>query len=519
MNTDKDNQKSPIRKLLSSYVICAALVFVGLEAAGSAVNSYAPQVLGLSPYKSANRSWVWWNVRDFSRLQAAPDIVLLGSSLMMAPLHGGDAVHLNSAQNVPLHHKSQLLEDLLKERFDRKYQTFAFALGGEMVSDAWALSDTLLKGDRKPKVIIYGIAPRDFMDSALPSAASTEVYKYMSRIGDLSSVDKDAYSSFWQQGENALSKISFTYKHRPDFLYIQHRWAKELFRKLLGYKELELVNSPYHVRKQAFSELPEDNGPGSLFVDPPGPAQEPYEANLDEYRFRYRKVNLKQFNTQLSFLERLLALSERENIRVVLVNMPLTEDNINLMPPGFYQNYLNKVTALTTSHKALLLNLNDPKIFPQKYFTDSVHLNARGGEHFFQVLADRLKADPETAAIVSQAGIATTNRASEDKVENTKPKVFTPIANTGEDASLENKKYLADKMQSKLTRKFLEDLPKGATVDDIIKKAGQPHGDIGSGIHILTFPLADGTWALVGTPDMKAILYIHYQLLEPKSSF
>jgi hypothetical protein len=516
--TADDKPKSLPATLLSSYVVCAALLFVGLEALGSAINTYSPQTMALSPYKSANRSWIWWNVRDFDRLTAAPDIVLLGSSLMMAPLHGGDAVHLNSAQNVPLHHKSQLLEDLLKEKFKRSYHSFAFALGGEMVSDAWAISDTMLKGDRKPKVIIYGVAPRDFMDSALPSAASTEIYKYMSRIGDLSAVDKDAYSSFWQQGENALGKISFTYKHRPDFLYIQHRWAKELFRKLLGYKELELVNSPYHVRKQAFSELPEDNGPGSLFVDPPGPAQEPYEANLDEYRFRYRKVNLKQFNTQLSFLERLLVLSEKENIRVVLVNMPLTEDNINLMPPGFYQNYLDKVTALTTSHKALLLNLNDPKIFPQKYFTDSVHLNARGGEHFFQVLADRLKADPETAAIISQAGSkkeneATENEATKDKAANVKSKPFTAIANTDDETSL------AEKMQPKLTRKFLENLPKDATVDDIIKKAGQPHGDIGSGIHILTFPLADGGWALVGTPDMKSVMYIRYQLLEPKSGF
>ncbi|CAN5258202.1 hypothetical protein BH11CYA1_BH11CYA1_01690 [soil metagenome] len=482
---DDSRKKLLVSKLLSSYVVCAALLFVGLEAIAGAINNYSPQTLNLSPYKSANRSWVWWNVRDFSQLTAAPDIVLLGSSLMMAPLHGGDAVHLNFAQNVPLHHKSQLLEDLLKENFNRTYHTFAFALGGEMISDAWAISDTLLKGDRKPKVIIYGVAPRDFMDSALPSPSSTEIYKYMSRIGDLSAVDKEAYANFWQKAENSLGKVSFTYKHRPDFLYVQHRWAKELFRKLLGYKELELVNSPFHVRKQAFSELPEDNGPGSLFVDPPGPTQEAYVANLDEYRHRYRRVDLKLFNTQLSFLERLLALSEKENIRIVLVNMPLTEDNVNLMPPGFYQNYLDKVTALSTTHKALLLNLNDPKIFPQKYFTDSVHLNSRGGEHFFQVLADRLKADPETATIISQAGTVRSSLVSSGKI----------------------------------TKSALESLQASGTVDDIIEIAGQPRSDIGSGIHILTYPLEEGGWALVGSPDMKKILYIHYQLLEPKSAF
>jgi hypothetical protein len=120
--------------------------------------------------------------------------------------------------------------------------------------------------------------------------------------------------------------------------------------------------------------------------------------------------------------------------------MPLTEDNINLMPPGFYQNYLNKVTALTTSHKALLLNLNDPKIFPQKYFTDSVHLNARGGEHFFQVLADRLKADPETAAIISQAGVE-----REIDNNNNAGAEMTHEISKGKDAG-------SAKMQPKLTR-------------------------------------------------------------------
>jgi hypothetical protein len=133
-----------------------------------------------------------------------------------------------------------------------------------------------------------------------------------------------------------------------------------------------------------------------------------------------------------------------------------------------------------------LLNLNDPKIFPQKYFTDSVHLNTRGGEHFFQVLADRLKADPETAAIIGQAGV-------------------------GSNSSIT--------IQTKLTRSVLEGLPKSATVQDIVKLAGPHHSDIGSGLHILTYPLADGSWAMIGTPDMKAIMYIHFQQSEPKSGF
>ncbi len=401
-----DKTPNRIKLLLSSYAICAALMLLVLDIAGGALVQYAPQILSFSPYKAANRSWVWWNVRDFKQLKSAPDIVLLGSSLMMAPLHGGDAAHLNLPQNVAFHHHSQLLEDLLKEKFGHTYKTFAFALGGEMVSDAYVIAHTLLKDDRKPKVIIYGIAPRDFMDNALPSASSTEIFKYMDRFSDLGAIDKESASSPLEQSEKGLSKVSFTYKHRPDFLYVQHRWAKELFRKLLGYEELEQVRSPLHIRKQAFLELPEDFGPTSLFVTPPPVIAEPYKANLEEYKFRYRKLNLKQFKSQLGFLERLLETAEKDGTRVVIVNMPLTVDNVALMPAGFYQSYLEQVGAVVKKHQALFLDLNDPSLFPQKYFTDSVHLNGRGGQHFFEVLAARLKQDAQTAAIIEEAGSA-----------------------------------------------------------------------------------------------------------------
>jgi hypothetical protein len=400
--TSENNEKSWFKKLLSSYAIAAFVLLLLFEGGGWALTRYAPEIASFSPYRSANRSWVWWNVKDFEK-SGAPDIVLLGSSLMMSPLHGGDAVMSGRPQNVTSHHRSSLLESELEKRFGRRYSTFAFALGGEMVSDAYVISDSLLTGKKKPKVIVYGIAPRDFMDHALPSAASTEIFKYMKRIGDLSAIDSEAYNSPVERAENYLSKISFAYKHRADFLYLQSRWAKALFRQM-GYKEMEVVNSPLHVRKQAFTELPEDNGPTSLFVDPPELPQEEYVANLDEYRFRYRKINQKQFDSQTNFLRRLLGLARKENIALVLVNMPLTEDNIKLMPGSFYSDYLAKVKSLSAENGAIVIDLNRPDLFPQKYFSDSVHLNRRGGAHFMAVLAEALKNNSEASRVIGAAG-------------------------------------------------------------------------------------------------------------------
>lgn len=68
---------------------------------------------------------------------------------------------------------------------------------------------------------------------------------------------------------------------------------------------------------------------------------------------------------------------------------------------------------------------------------------------------------------------------------------------------------------SKLTRAAFEAVSKQATVQDITSWAGEPHSDVGSGLHILTYHLTDGTWAYIGTPDMKKVMYIKFQAKEP----
>lgn len=386
-NEGKESPRANLKQFASSYVLLAFALYLVLD---TTLRFMPAEALKFSPLKVSHRSWVYWNMREFLQEPKSPDTAIFGSSLMMAALHGGDAVYLDQPQNVCFHHKSKLFKDLMAAQ-GIKEDNFAFALGGQMVSDAYVLFDNMVNNNRAPKRLIYGIAPRDFMDAALPSVASTEIYKYVSRMDDLSDIDMKARPSLGEKVEFAFNKASYIYGHREDFLYVQNRWAKELCKKLLGYKEMDLVKTIVHIRRQAFLELPEDSGPNEAMVCPPSMQAEPFTDNLNEYRFRYRKINWKQFNDQLSYLERLLALGQEKNVSIILVNMPLTTDNIALMPPGFYANYLEKVERMAASHKASVIDLNNPQLFPTTYFADSVHLNTRGGKHFFEVLAEKLQ--------------------------------------------------------------------------------------------------------------------------------
>lgn len=384
-----------IKTISASYVFWAIIGLIVFDFVVRCTISYWP----MDHFNSPNRSWVWWAVRDFKTAPDKPDIVLMGSSLMMAALHGGDATYLNLPQNVAFHHRSKIFEDLLSKQTGIKLNTFAFALGGQMASDAYALTSTLLAGSEQPKAIIYGIAPRDFMDNTLTSPASTETFRYMSRLGGLDEVAWQSRTTFWERLEFACSEISSLYEHRLDFVYLQNKYTKNIIRHLTAFKNLDEVHTPFPVRKQALLELPEDQGPNDLLIMPFSQSDHKYVDNLDEYRMRYRAFRPKLFEMQLSYLERMLQYCKEHGTELFLVNMPLTADNVKLMPPGFYDNYKQRILSLSDRYGAKFIDLNSPTLFGKEYFADSVHMNGAGGVKFFQVLSEKL--DSSTNGLVA----------------------------------------------------------------------------------------------------------------------
>ena len=385
----KDKLMSLWKSFSRSYALSALLAIVVVDFVVRFSIAYWP----IDHFNSPNRSWVWWAVRDFrqsaSDLKTKPDIVLMGSSLMMAAVHGGDATYLNQPQNVAFHHRSLVFEDLLEKKTGTKVNTFAFALGGQMASDAYALTSTLLRNDDQPKAIIYGIAPRDFMDNTLASPASTETFRYMSRLGGMEDVAWQSRSSFWEQVEFAFARISALYDHKLDFVYLQNKYVKDMLGCCPAFKDLESVHTPFALRKLALLELPEDQGPNDLMILPFKKEEYKFVDNLDEYRMRYRAFKPKLFELQLSFLERMLKFCHERGTAVFLVNMPLTEENVKLMPPGFYDNYKQRISNLASKYGADVVDLNNADVFGKELFADSVHMNGAGGVRFFRELAEK----------------------------------------------------------------------------------------------------------------------------------
>lgn len=386
------------KAFLSSYVLLGLFMFLALDT-GFRVADNAFHFT--SPFESPNRSLIWWTANGFVREKSAPDIALLGSSLMMTAHHAGDATKLNQVQNEVSHFHSACLQDFLADKTGQKPTTFSFAIAGQMASDSYLIARTLLAGDKQPKVIVYGIAPRDLIDNTLPSAASTETFRYLSRIDDYSDIALTARTSFNEMFQFGLEKILYSLSHRPNLIAWQHKLAYTLApfgQNAITANELQ---TPFKLRRLAFSQLPDDSGANELKVGPYGAEPEPYRDNTQEYRQRYKSIKQKTYTSQLGYLEKLMKLSKERGIQLIVVNMPLTPGNVALMPAGFYDQYKSKVGAMAAANGAEFLDLNKPNIFEQKHFADTVHLNGLGGVEFFKLLSDELALNRSFGAALS----------------------------------------------------------------------------------------------------------------------
>jgi hypothetical protein len=127
-----------------------------------------------------------------------------------------------------------------------------------------------------------------------------------------------------------------------------------------------------------------------------------WQQSVEEYKARYKHFNDQEFTKQVKFLDRLLKLACQRKMKVILVNMPLTQDNLALMPSQLYRTYLHCVEVLADHYKVSFIDCeSDPYYGTSRGFYDTVHLNGTGGMHFVQTLSSAI-ASKERLAVSNQ---------------------------------------------------------------------------------------------------------------------
>ena len=398
-----------MKGLLTTKFACAVLAFITVGAVAAAFNFGT-----LRPDFFPVLSWTCWTIKDFLERKESPNIVFLGSSLVLVPLDGVDADYLNRRVDGSQHHRSIYFEDKLKEKTGLSLSTFTFALPGEMPSDAYLIVKNLLKGDKKPDMIVYGVGPRDFLDNMLPSPAATDPYRYLSRFGKIDDIAARVSPEFFARLDYELGKLSYFWQKRSDLSQLGEQTATAAVNSLvplpadaeqLSFDDRRLILPDFH---------PCEVKPGQAWFRPTTAAERAvFVDNLGEYKKRYAKMKWDTYLSQMQFFADALDTARDRGIKAVVVSMPITDLNRALLSDLSWDAYRKGVLSMAKRKGATVVDLSQSTDFPRSDFGDTVHLHSGGGKRLFDVVIDRLAKSADVLTCLAKARESESTKTSD----------------------------------------------------------------------------------------------------------
>lgn len=378
------------RRLALSSASCALALYLAINATIQITDLNNSRRAAAKIGQTSVTQQAFEGAADLLRTKAneGPTCALLGSSLVLAPFWSSDLKHFPNVGDCWHHHASMYMEKNFADAGLGKTGVVNFGLPGLVVSDAYLIAEKIFNGPSKPKYLVYGIAPRDFMDDFLGAHTQTPLFERLVTVPDALQLGDLYFESPQERLDFVLQKVVYLYGKRGRYQGRLSKTASKTVEKIFRAKGAPAVS-------------PEDDSRALGFLLE---ANRPYvwAASIREYKARYKTFNEVQFERQKSFLKAFLKLTKDRGINTVLVNMPLTDDNMKLMPPGLYDRYMQSVLALAKANGTPLIDLRNGDRFADEYFYDTVHLNARGGDKLAGRLTQYFAEEP--ASNVQLAG-------------------------------------------------------------------------------------------------------------------
>lgn len=417
-------EKQQHRKLINSRTLVALLSFAVLNVVLAASVSKQENKLTDKIVQSSNNekrqegNWIWWITRNYLVDGKNADLVYMGSSQMGAALYASEAAYLKHPVDTVTQRRSTLTEKLLHDKIGADTTAFNVSMGGAMVSDQYMISKTLFNSDHKPKMVVIGVNPRDFIDNSMPSASATDSFKYLSPYVDLGSLSTNAFPDLigwmdWQINNALPTKV--TGEQLKACL-------PEIVIKALPAQPARVVSEDGSVAAegQSTKKAAGDKGNSDVLKAIYGNQGEvrpdewlvvpcswgAFKDNTKEYEVRYKDPNPAIYPNQKKFFEAYLANLQRENIKVLVVGMPSLWPNRALLPDKFWVDFRQYLSRTSTEYGAEFVDaFADPK-FDSRVYLDTVHLNSAGGERLVSIVTDAIAKSDKLASCLKESSIA-----------------------------------------------------------------------------------------------------------------
>lgn len=340
-------------------------------------------------------SWTWWAAHGYFAEPKTPDVVLMGSSLINSACWAADALTTKSPIDCALHHRVFTLEKHLKQKAHLTDPTVLnVSVQGAGACDYYMMTRGLMEGARKPKVLVLGIAPRDFIDNKIHNLGDTEPFMFYQRYVNF---DDDVARAYTNPIARTMGEIEWRIGRLP--LRRFHSAVAGYFseHESVGKTRAESKNQLRSALSSSVSRV----FPGDIVV--PATLVEGCFDNTREYSSRYRNPHPKHFNNQLFFFEETLKRMNAQNITVFVIDMPTMFQNRSMLPIDFWSNYTKQMREVCARQNAQYLFLSASPDFVKKDFVDTVHLNFRGGAKLLNIIADEVARRPQLSSALQKS--------------------------------------------------------------------------------------------------------------------
>ncbi len=318
-------------------------------------------------------------------------IVILGSSLIIAPPEGV-AYEVNDANDTSweksITHRAIRYSEEIQKHTGENLGVEILACPAAMVSDQLCILREMLRSNNVPRLLVFTVAPRDFIDNqvgdGIDSTWVQQIFPLRSRRtlvpGDLSpQALKTCYKS-----------------HRTFIDIVRRQFGNDFKSKLSAYlpeRKKDGDSKAVKPTANAALQLPPANVPKVIAAKTTAiakAADDPFANTLRDYKQRYDPPNQRQFKVQVHAFEEMLEMAKAAKIKIMIVEMPVTADNLALLKPAQRADYQNTIADLATKYDAPLVDFNLEKLvhFDRSDFDDCVHLSIKGGKKFIPLFAE-----------------------------------------------------------------------------------------------------------------------------------
>ncbi|RTL38828.1 MAG: DUF1574 domain-containing protein [Candidatus Melainabacteria bacterium] len=354
------------------------------------LSAYVPRTNQIWYEKSVNGSNEPFCRKIFEYICSQPDphVVMMGSSLLAVPSISCDETFVRARSPYSTlpdmfafsHYKRcDYFKMLLSQSLGKKVDVVNLGLAGIVASDQKLILEKALAFNKKPGLVVWTVAPAEFIWNDGRGVDNTRIgqaFKSYSWPFDASAIalaaDRVRRECTWHfdllENELAACKAPMSeYVNKLLNRPAQEDKALTAAKQALAANQTDTVESAMDAygRKNRLEDIP-------------------------HFKMNYSKVDNKLFDKQLESFTQTLELCNQHNVPVVIVNMPLTKYNRDLIDRNVYEKYISSVSEIAQRHRSPFVDMDSSNGFALSDFYDSTHLNETGGKKLFTALANRI---------------------------------------------------------------------------------------------------------------------------------